>query len=138
MSIPLLIAHSLHTRQALAADPINLTALRTEIAPAWVPDPGGRGTWDLLYSCLFTLLLCVYTAIHLNVPPLNETKFFFWLRKTKWVSIAAFAPEIVVVTALNQWLWARYLMKELNKIAVKNEDEDFKVSSCHSIGAPQR
>jgi hypothetical protein len=27
----------------------NLTALQTEIAPAWVKDPSGRGTWRLLY-----------------------------------------------------------------------------------------
>lgn len=125
MSIPFLIAHTLSTRQALAA-PANLTALRTEIAPAWVPDPSGRGTWNLLYSCLFTLLLCVYTAIHLHVPPPNQTKFILWLKKTEWVAIAVFAPEIVVVTALEQWFLARYLMSELNKIAVKSDDEDFK------------
>ncbi|KUJ17077.1 uncharacterized protein LY89DRAFT_550286, partial [Mollisia scopiformis] len=78
---------------------VNLTALRTDIAPAWVSSPGGRGTWEILYSCLFTLLLCVYTAIHMNVPPAGESKFAFWLRKTKWVAIAVFAPEIVVVNA---------------------------------------
>jgi hypothetical protein len=72
------------------------------------------------------------------VPPPNETKFFFWLRKTKWVAIAVFAPEIVVVTALEQWLLARKLRKELNKIAAESEDEGFKVSSYLLIRMFQR
>lgn len=29
----------------------NITDLQTEIAPAWVEDPSGRGTWQLLYRC---------------------------------------------------------------------------------------
>lgn len=98
MSSSLLITHALNARLPVPSS-VNLTALRTVIAPGWVAGPGDRGTWDILYSCLFTLLLCVYTAIHLNVPPPDDIKFSFWLRKTKWVAIAVFAPELVVVNA---------------------------------------
>ena len=127
MSLPLRrVMHSLHSRETVS-NPVNLTALRTEIAPGWVAGPGGRGTWDILYSCLFTLLLCVYTAIHLNMPPPDDTKFAFWRRKTTSVAIAVFAPEIVVVNAFRQWRVARGFVKELNEIAVKNNDEKFKV-----------
>jgi hypothetical protein len=97
-----LVLFALYIFPAIAAPVANLTALQTVIAPAWVADPTGRGTWSLLYSCLFTLLLCVYTAIHMNVPPPNDTKLTFWLRKTKWVAIAIFAPELVVYTAFEQ------------------------------------
>jgi hypothetical protein len=76
---------------------------------------------------LFTLLLCVYTAIHLNVPPPDDTKFAFWRRKTTSVAIAVFAPEIVVVNAFRQWRVARGFVKALNKIAIKNNDKKFKV-----------
>ncbi|KAH6663073.1 hypothetical protein B0J14DRAFT_495239, partial [Halenospora varia] len=61
--------------------------------------PEGGGTWSLLYSCLFTLLLFVYTSIHLNVPPYQQSTFQFWIEKSKWVGIAIFASEIVVYTA---------------------------------------
>ena len=53
-----------------------------DIAPSWVQEPNGRGacshplfmgesgsnslgTWKIIYSCCFTLSLCVVTAIHL-------------------------------------------------------------------------
>ena len=65
-------------RRALAgptqAPTQNFTALRTDIAPPWVPDPDNRGTWSLLYSCVFTLVLCVWTAIHLNIPSYHESQ----------------------------------------------------------------
>lgn len=47
---------------AAAAQPQNMTVRRTQ----FVSDT--RGTWSLLYSCIFTLALCVYSAIHLNIP----------------------------------------------------------------------
>jgi len=97
----LMIANSWHVE---AAPITNLTALRTNVAPSWVSGPSGRGTWSLLYSCLFTLLLCVYTAIHLNIPLPDESIFKFWLRKTKWVAIAILAPEIIVYISIEQWL----------------------------------
>jgi hypothetical protein len=100
-------AYNWYSSPAIAAPIQNLTALNTVIAPSWVPDPSGRGTWNLLYSCLFTLLLCVYTAIHLNVPAWYDTKIDFWLRKTKWVFITILALEIVVYVAFEQWVAAR-------------------------------
>jgi hypothetical protein len=122
-----LILFALYFFPAIAAPVANLTALQTVIAPAWVADPAGRGTWSLLYSCLFTLLLCVYTAIHLNVPPPNDTKLTFWLRKTKWVAIAIFGPELVVYTAFEQWFLAKKFMKAINEAAAKSKVEKNKV-----------
>jgi hypothetical protein len=58
----------------------NLTALREVHAPAWIPKALCRGTWDVLDSCPITLGFCVYTAIHLNIPLLEESKFSFYLR----------------------------------------------------------
>jgi hypothetical protein len=88
--------------EVVVAAPItNLTALRDETAPSWVPSPTGRGTWDHLYSCTFTIFLSVYSAIHLNVPS-EESRFKYWLRKTKWVFIAILGPELVVYAALKQ------------------------------------
>lgn len=30
----------------------------------WTPESSGRGTWDILTSCLITVLICTWTAIH--------------------------------------------------------------------------
>ena len=90
----------LHT--VLAAPFQNLTQLRTQTAPSWVADADDRGTWNLLYSCVFTFALCVWTAIHLNVPAAGESRHRQFFRKAQWVIAAIFAPELAVYTAWQQ------------------------------------
>jgi hypothetical protein len=119
-------------RPALSAPLPNITALDTEVAPPWVDDPSGRGTWNLLYSCGFTLVLCVWTSIHLNVPPPHESAWLAWRRKMKWVVIALFAPEAVVFTAFQQWLTAICFLKELKRIAEAMPYKKSDVSIIHS------
>ncbi|TGO78265.1 hypothetical protein BELL_0072g00060 [Botrytis elliptica] len=92
---------------------VNITSLRTDVAPGWVSEPDGRGTWSLLYSCVGTLVACVYTAIHLNIPPTREKAYFGWARKAKWVMIALLAPEIVAYTAFEQYYLGRKFLKKL-------------------------
>lgn len=77
----------------LQANYKNLTALRTIPAPPWVEAPSFRGTTDILYSCVITLIACIYTALHLNIPPPKSN--LVW-QKVKWVFSALIAPEIVL------------------------------------------
>lgn len=88
----------------LSAAKGNRTTLHTEISPPWVSSSNTRGTSDILWSCIVTLTACVYSALHLNIPPANEGKLKFYWRKLKWVAIALFAPEIVLYCALTQFL----------------------------------
>ena len=111
------------------ATPRNLTLLQTQIAPSWVPDADIRGTWNLLYSCVFTLALCVWTAIHLNVPAPGESSIRQTCRKAKWVVAAIFAPEIAVFTAWYQWYWARQICQRLSE-SLKQANKDLKDESA--------
>ena len=64
----------------------------------WKPSPTTRGTFDILTTCAITMLLCVWTAVHLNVSPPGT----FWkpmLRKVGWLVLALLAPELVACTA---------------------------------------
>jgi hypothetical protein len=72
-----------------------------------------RGTVDILCTCLFTITLCVYTAIHINVPPQGASRRWGYLKKVKWTTIGVFAPEIVLFTAWYQFQQARRLRKAL-------------------------
>ena len=108
---PVLTA-SIEPQLSAAAD--NRSILRTEISPEWVTSPRTRGTSDILWSCIITLTACVYTALHLNIPPEHEGRSRFYLRKLKWVAIALLAPEIVLYCALVQCIQARRLTRELN------------------------
>jgi hypothetical protein len=111
---------SLETER-VAEHPNNTEALRTVFISSWMPPAKVRGTSDVLWSCVVTLSLCVYTAIHLNVPPADEGYFAFWRRKTKWVLLAIFAPEIVVYTAFQQWSEAKKTIRELNYLINKGK-----------------
>ncbi|KAF4445955.1 hypothetical protein F53441_10344 [Fusarium austroafricanum] len=93
----------------------NRTALRTIPAPSFVGSPEIRGTMTILWSCIITLIACLYTALHLNVP--GDTKALPMLReKFKWVIIGLVAPEIVLYLASSQFLEARHLSKELTRL----------------------
>ena len=81
----------------------------------WVSEPDGRGTWGLIQSCLVTLCLCIYTAIHLNIRP-QQTESQSWLRRIKASLLASVAPEFMFVCAISQWNVAKQLQKQLNSI----------------------
>lgn len=98
----------------LAAANGNLTALKTQIAHGLAAGPAYRGTFDIAWSCLLTILACIYNAIHLNVPPRNTGKWMLLLRKVRWATIALFAPEIVLYTATTQFLEAYKVKEKVN------------------------
>ena len=75
----------------------------------WEPSCQKRGTIDILTTCTITMFLCVWTAVHLNVPPPGS----IWkprLRKVGWLILALVAPELVAYTA-----W--YLLFALRSVA---------------------
>jgi hypothetical protein len=82
----------------------------------WVSDPGGRGTFGLILSCLLTLGICVWSAMHLNIPPQDEPVVRTWIRHTKWGLVGVVAPELVVFAAWRQYNSARELHAQVTKI----------------------
>lgn len=99
----------------LNANRQNLTALRTVLAPSWVSAPNYRGTTSILWSCLVTLIACIYSAIHINIPN-TTSKWRILLLKGLWVFLALLAPEIVLYCAFHQYSEAIGLISSLNKL----------------------
>lgn len=60
----------------------------------WTPEPTHRDTYSLLSSCIITMGLCVWTAVHLNIPEHKKESHQKW-RKLKWLVIGSLAPELV-------------------------------------------
>lgn len=67
----------------------------------WQPEPNVRGTWSIISSCLLTLSLCLWTALHLNIPEHNGNQYQR-VRKFGWLLIGLLAPEMVACMALIQ------------------------------------
>ena len=84
----------------------------------WVPGPDGRGTLPLVVSCIVTFTLCVWSALHLNVPAANRSVRHPVPEKAKWVLYGIFAPELVVATAASQYITSRWLKLEIEKDVV--------------------
>jgi hypothetical protein len=88
---------------------------------SFVHDPRGRGTTSLVVSSITTLILCVWSGLHLNVPPCNELKRRRMVRQCCWIIVGIYAPELVVFTAWRQWSSAR-LLGNIVKEVDANED----------------
>lgn len=95
----------------------------------WVSDPDGRGTFSLVTSCLLTLGLCVWSALHLNIPSKDEGRRKYWLRRVKWSVCGILIPEIVVLLAWRQWTSAGRLTNEINKVL---NDVEQRSTSSHA------
>jgi hypothetical protein len=66
----------------------------TNSSARWRDGPDQRGSFEILSSCLITLALCIWTAVHLNIPQRNG----FWrhvFRKLGWLMSGMFTPEVV-------------------------------------------
>jgi hypothetical protein len=75
----------------------------TQVPPAsWRNEPATRGTWNILSSCLITLGLCLWTALHLNIPRHKEGAWLSQIRKTGWLLLGLLAPEMLAYTAWYQ------------------------------------
>lgn len=115
-----------------------------EKTASWVSDPNGRGTFSLVESCVLTLSLCVWSAIHLNIPKIKEPMFRQRFRDFRWIVTGILAPELVIFSAWRQWISAKALLEEINGLKndgpnkfqqTKPEDRKFEVSWCRPIRA---
>ena len=92
----------------------NSTSVRNDQATQYVHyagDPNGRGTFSLIISCVLTLTLCVWSALHLNVPSKSQTTLASFMTQCRWIITGVYAPELVVFTAWRQWSSAKLLSK---------------------------
>ena len=79
----------------------------------WISEPSGRGTTGLLYTCLITIFLCVWSAMHVPVPARHTswTENFFY--KAKLAGLAIIAPEVVFLFAMDSYFLIREALDEL-------------------------
>ena len=91
-------------------------------APLWKANWSSRSTFDLVSGCILTLLICVWTAIHLNIPQYEERRrrgfavYRRFRRRVWWMFVGLIGPELVLYTALDQFIQARLVILRLRKI----------------------
>jgi hypothetical protein len=99
------------------------TAVDTSNTVGFVREDNQRDTISLLISCFATLGLCVYSAVHLNVPRKAERNYWTLFRELQWCILGLFAPELILYTAWRQLASARQLRFEVEQARRKGEDD---------------
>ena len=87
-----------------------------DLIHGWVSTDCGRGTSDILWSCLATIFLCVWTAMHLPVPYYHGQQPLSTRQKLVRNGIGpalimVIAPEFLAITAVSE-LMAYWLGRE--------------------------
>lgn len=79
-------------------------------------EPNGRGTLTILFSCVLTLSLCVWSALHLDVPKQGESAWVLKSRYLRWSVVGLLGPELLIWVAWRQYISARVLSKSVHKV----------------------
>ena len=81
----------------------------------WKPLPTTRGTYSIISSCLLVWGLCMWSAIHLNIPSKRSAKWQ-WVEKCEWLFWGMLYPEVITFLALQQNTLATELSQSIGDI----------------------
>jgi hypothetical protein len=94
----------------------------------YVSSPNTRGTLDILWSCIFTILACTWTIQHLNIPEQRNARDPGWTgdwkweikslwTNIKWMLATMLAPEYILGKGLADLSTAFKSMREMEGYA---------------------
>lgn len=93
----------------------------------WYSAPNYRSTIEILWSCLITIFLCCWAAVHPDIPAPQATSTQQYLDRTICLLIGVVAPEIFIYLALAQRSEARDIMQ--GAVASKSK-EKWSITHC--------
>lgn len=92
----------------------------------FVSAPNIRGTLEIFWTCLATIIACTYTVLHLNIPEQRDGRDmdkgwrgdlkWWWkgIESYVWMTVATIlAPEFYTLLAMMEWAEARYTLRRL-------------------------
>lgn len=92
---------------------MNTTA--TTILHGWVHSPSQRGTIDIIWGCVVTVLLCSWSVLCLNVHDKPGSHDYLSI-KASWCAFTMFFPEIALAFAQKQWFSAHQSISDFSKL----------------------
>ncbi|KAG0699100.1 hypothetical protein DFH29DRAFT_62933 [Suillus ampliporus] len=73
-----------------------------------------RTLWNIIWSCVATLLACTWTAVHPNIPGMDERKVAITSRRLFIMVVALISPELMITWAVTQLFWAWRAARDFN------------------------
>ncbi|KAG1880121.1 hypothetical protein F4604DRAFT_1954068 [Suillus subluteus] len=111
LAIPLLLHIPFVCSSLLSLNGSSVTTLDVSTSSSCIHT---RTLWDIIWSCAATLFACTWTAIHPNVPGMDEGKFTILCRRLGIMMMALIAPELMIIWATMQFLSARDTAKDFD------------------------
>ncbi|KAF4437471.1 hypothetical protein F53441_13032 [Fusarium austroafricanum] len=74
-----------------------------ELVVGWQSTPNNRGTLDIIYSCIATIVVCSWSCVCLNIPEPGTTRMGSFMLQLRWQLFTIFFPEVTVAIAAEQW-----------------------------------
>jgi len=88
----------------------------------WVAQPSTRGTIDIFWTSVFTIFVCTYTILCLNLPREDESTYRVIGRRLFWMLIAIAGPEFVLTFASGQLGTALASVQQFQRSAIDAEE----------------
>lgn len=86
----------------------------------WQPGGCYRGTWNIVSTCLSTIIACTWSIQHLNIPGADDSWWEKNKRKMKWMIITVLFPELVLIQAIFElqmaWKALRLMYREQKSV----------------------
>lgn len=95
--------------------PHNGTAHDGTLLCHWANSPGARGTLNIFWLCISTLGLCVWNAVHPDIPRPNTPWWRAFVKRLWWLFVGLFMPEMLVLVALSQLRLAWKLLVDVDE-----------------------
>ncbi|KAG1848938.1 hypothetical protein DFJ58DRAFT_662705 [Suillus subalutaceus] len=108
----LLLLHIPFVRSSLPS--LNGTSVTTLDVSGSSSCSNTRALWNIIWNCAATLFACTWTAIHPNIPGMDEGKMTVLFRRLGIMTMALVAPELMITWATIQFLTARDAAKAFN------------------------
>ena len=86
----------------------------------WVQSPDGRGTIDIIWSCLVTITLCCWSSLCVNAPARGEGQVRQLIDKINLACIGLIGPEWLFALSLGQYLSARRSVQDFHAAGHKS------------------
>ncbi|KAF2107877.1 hypothetical protein BDV96DRAFT_505427 [Lophiotrema nucula] len=105
-----------------------------ETIVGWVSEPDTRGTASLLFSCVSTIIICISSAVHLDVPFTPPSRIKKTGRQIGNLLLALIAPEWFALLAYVDWTGARFISKKQRADKVRTCHWDLSLSFFVQMG----
>ena len=79
----------------------------------WMGEPKQRGTFGIISLCFSTLIICIWSTVHFNIPVKRYTVTRRCFTQVSWMFIALLAPELLLYLAINERITAGVLLEKV-------------------------